>query len=98
MQYVAGSVAAFTYILRCADGRYYYGSTSDLSQRLAEHRAGRARSTKWRRPVELVYFEEHETLAQARQREHSFKKGRTRRKTIELLIQNFPQYRLAPFA
>jgi len=91
-------VAAFAYILRCADGRYYYGSTSDLSRRLAEHRACRVRSTQWRLPVELVYFEEHETLAEARQREHLFKKGRTRRKTIDLLIERFPKHRLAPFA
>ncbi len=98
MLYIAISVAAFAYILRCADGRYYYGSTSDLSQRLAEHHAGRVRSTRWRLPVELVYFEEHETLAEARQREHSFKKGRTRRKTIELMIQSFPKHRLVPFA
>ena len=98
MPYTSDDMTAFTYILRCADGRYYYGSTSDLSQRLAEHRAGRVRSTRWRLPVELVYFEQHETLAEARQREHSFKKGRTRRKTIHLLIQGFPKHRLAPFA
>ena len=33
-------VAAFVYILQCADDKYYYGSTGDLSQRLAEHRQG----------------------------------------------------------
>jgi len=26
-------VAAYVYILQCSDGRYYYGSTGDLSHR-----------------------------------------------------------------
>jgi putative endonuclease len=86
------------YILRCRDGRYYYGSTNDLIQRLAQHRAGQVRSTKPRLPVELVYFEEYRRLDQARQREHSLKNGRTRRKTIDLMICKFPRDRLAPFA
>jgi predicted GIY-YIG superfamily endonuclease len=45
-----------------------------------------------------VYFEECQTLEQARQRERAFKNGRTRHKTVELLIANFPPQRLAPFA
>lgn len=89
---------AYAYILRCADEHFYYGSTSDLRQRLARHRAGQVQSTKWRLPVTLVYFEEYATLAQARQRERAFKNGRTRRKTIARLIDTFPPERLAPFA
>ena len=88
----------YVYILRCGDQRYYYGSTNDLIQRLAQHRAGRVRSTKPRLPVELVYFEECRTLDQARRRERSLKNGRTRRKTMELVIRAFPAERLAPFA
>ena len=86
------------YILRCADGDCYYGSTSDLRQRLECHRAGEVRATKGRRPVTLVFFEEFETLTQARRRERSFKNGRTRRKTIDNLIRLFPPSKLAPFA
>lgn len=88
----------YIYILRCRDQRYYYGSTNDLIQRLAQHRAGRVRSTKPRLPVELVYFEECQTLDHARQRERPLKNGHTRRKTIELMIRTFPPERLAPFA
>ncbi len=89
---------AYVYILRCRDDRYYYGSTSDLAQRLAEHRRGRVRSTKPRLPVELVYFEECQTLDQARQKEHMLKNGRTRRKVIDQMIRSFPPKRLALFA
>lgn len=88
----------YVYILRCRDHRYYYGSTNDLIRRLAQHRAGRVPSTKSRLPLELVYFEECQTLDQARLRERSLKNGRTRRKKIELLISTFPPERLAPFA
>jgi putative endonuclease len=90
--------AAYTYILQCADGRLYYGSTNDLRQRLARHRSGRVHSTKWRLPVRLVYFEKCQTLEQAKQREHAFKNGRTRRKAIDALISRFPASRLALFA
>jgi len=88
----------YAYILRCADGRYYYGSTDNLIRRLGQHRRGDVRSTHWRLPVELVFFDEFQTLDQARQREQSFKGGRTRRKKIERLIADFPPSRLAPFA
>jgi putative endonuclease len=89
---------AFTYILRCKDGALYYGFTADLRRRLQEHRDGKVHSTAWRRPVQFVWYEIHETAVQARRRERSFKNGRTRRKTIEQLIRTFPDERLAPFA
>jgi len=28
-------LAAYVYILKCCDDRYYYGSTNDLTQRVA---------------------------------------------------------------
>jgi putative endonuclease len=92
------TMPAFGYILRCADGRYYHGSTNDLLQRLRRHRQGQVHSTARRLPVQLAYFEEFETLEHAKQREHSFKSGRTRRKAIERLIIGFAAHRLAPFA
>ncbi|MEW6197812.1 MAG: GIY-YIG nuclease family protein [Planctomycetota bacterium] len=30
----------YVYILKCSDGRRYYGSTNDLVQRLSKHRRG----------------------------------------------------------
>ena len=91
-------MAAYCYILHCADGMFYRGIANDLMQRLDQHRRGRVRSTQWRLPVRLVYFEEHETLHQARQRERSLKNGRTRRESLDYMIRTFPPERLAPFA
>ena len=57
---------AWTYILRCADGSYYVGSTTNLVVRLHEHQEGRGCSyTARRRPVELVWSQEFERVAEA---------------------------------
>ena len=56
----------FMYILLCADGSYYVGSTRDIHARLAKHRAGEAAAyTRRRRPVELVYCLPCESIVQA---------------------------------
>ncbi len=62
------------YILKSKkDGRYYYGSTSDLDKRIKEHNAGKVRSTKNRRPLILHYSEIYETKTEAIRRERFFK-------------------------
>lgn len=54
------------YILECADGSYYVGSTVDLERRVCEHNEGiGARYTAGRRPVRLVYAAEFESIADA---------------------------------
>ena len=46
---------AWVYLLRCRDGSLYTGWTTDVSRRLARHRAGIAsRYTASRLPVELA--------------------------------------------
>ena len=48
-------MAAWVYILRCADGSLYTGWTVDVERRLAAHGAGTAsRYTRSRLPVELL--------------------------------------------
>jgi putative endonuclease len=57
---------AYVYILRCRDGSYYVGSTRDLESRLYQHRTGiGAEYTKRRRPVELAFAYELESVADA---------------------------------
>jgi putative endonuclease len=51
-------LVSLVYILRCADGSYYIGHTSDLSRRIARHNEGKAAVyTAARRPVALAYSE-----------------------------------------
>lgn len=65
----------FVYVLRCADGAYYVGSTRDIPSRIEAHNAGRGpRFTACRRPVAFVYSEAFDTMDQARNREVQVKK------------------------
>ena len=66
----------FVYILECADGTLYTGSTNDLEKRLHAHnhlKSG-AHYTKIRRPVVLKYKEEFDTFGEMRKRENEIKK------------------------
>jgi putative endonuclease len=58
---------AFLYILRCADGSYYVGTTrGELDARLAEHDAGLFGGyTATRRPVELLFAQHFEVITDA---------------------------------
>ena len=49
---------SYVYILKCSDGTFYTGVTSDLEQRVQEHQGGKHGDsyTAQRLPVELVYF------------------------------------------
>lgn len=65
----------FVYIVRCADGSLYTGYALDVAQRCAAHNDGRgAKYTAGRRPVMLVYQEEHATVSDALRREAALKK------------------------
>jgi predicted GIY-YIG superfamily endonuclease len=75
----------WVYIIRCADGSYYIGSTHDLQQRLRAHEEGKAATyTASRRPLYLAYSEKHGTMEAARRRELQIK--RWTRKKKEALI------------
>ena len=65
---------AWMYILRCNDGTYYVGSTTDLSLRLAEHEQGiGAKYTAARLPVQMVYSCEFQDIVEAYERENQVK-------------------------
>ena len=55
-----------TYILRCGDGTYYVGSTSDLTVRMEQHHSGQGGDyTRKRQPVELVWHAEFDRVDDA---------------------------------
>lgn len=48
----------FVYILLSKiDNKFYTGYTSNLNERIKEHNAGKVKSTKYRVPLDLVYYE-----------------------------------------
>ena len=77
----------YTYILKCKDGSYYTGWTNDLNKRLQAHNDGKgAKYTKYRRPVQLVYYETFKSKQEAMSREYAIK--HLSRKEKEELIQD----------
>jgi predicted GIY-YIG superfamily endonuclease len=81
------------YILKCADGSYYTGSTIDLEMRIAQHQTGYFKGyTSSRLPVELVWQQdfptEHEAFISERQI-----KGWSRTKKEALIRSDFDAIR-----
>ena len=60
----------YLYILECADGTYYTGSTTDLQARFWQHQDGIAANyTAKRLPVKLVFWKEFRRIEDAFNRE-----------------------------
>ncbi len=68
-------MTCYCYILKCADGTFYTGWTTDPERRVVQHNKGLgAKYTSARRPVKLVYVEPHANRREAMQRELEIKK------------------------
>jgi len=73
------------YILLCADGTYYTGSTNDIDSRLYQHQNWEgAKYTKNRIPVTMVYSEEYDRIDDAYFREKQVQ-GWSRKKKEALI-------------
>ncbi len=86
----------YFYILRCSDDTKYYGHTNNLTERLNDHIKGRVFFTKDKKP-ELVYYKEFDSRSEAFRTERQFKNGKTRKETIEKLINSFPKTKCQGF-
>lgn len=63
------------YILLCADGSYYTGSSCDVARRLSRHNSGEgAKYTRGRGPCTVAYTESCGTKSAALRREAAIKK------------------------
>ncbi|PKP39749.1 MAG: endonuclease [Bacteroidetes bacterium HGW-Bacteroidetes-15] len=67
------------------DGRIYVGMSQDVDRRLAEHNAGKVKSTKGFIPWILFFKELVGDAEQAREREKFFKAASGKRKLREIL-------------
>ncbi len=65
----------FVYILECADGTLYCGSTNDVDRRLRAHNGLKsgAKYTRARRPVVVRHTEQFKTAGAAKKREAAIK-------------------------
>jgi putative endonuclease len=67
---------AWLYILKCSDGSYYVGTTrGSIESRVAQHNVGTFQGyTASRRPVELIFSQWFDRLADAIEIERKLKK------------------------
>jgi len=56
------------------NGKYYIGSTNNVERRLKEHQDGKTKSTKYNRPLKLIFVNEYCSIVEARQQELKLKK------------------------
>jgi predicted GIY-YIG superfamily endonuclease len=77
-----------TYILLCNGHTKYYGHTQNLDKRFKQHLNGQVSYTK-NKELKIVYVKEFVSLSGAVKHEKQLKNGRTRRATIEKLIDSY---------
>lgn len=79
----------YVYVLQSlSDQGFYVGSTRDLKARLDLHNGGAVRSTKPRRPFDLIFYEAYRNEYDAKRREIYLKstKGHT---TLRTMLREF---------
>jgi len=79
----------YVYLVKCSDGSYYCGYTTNLKKRVDDHNNSKAgaKYTKSRRPVKLVYFEQVKNTRVALKREDEIKKLSRKDKVKLVAIQ-----------
>ncbi len=64
----------YVYVLKSEkDDRHYTGMSQHVEERLIAHNQGKVRSTRSRRPFQLIYQEKVGSRSEARQRERYLK-------------------------
>ena len=75
----------YTYVLRSEkDGFLYIGWTKDLKRRFSQHQSGLVDATKYRLPMQLVYYEaclkENKAIAREKQLKTGFGRAYLRKR------------------
>ena len=82
----------YLYIVQCADGSYYTGSTSDLERRLKLHNSGNgSKYVRGKLPVRLVYAKAYRSYLNVLRAERNMKKL-TRRQKEETIAAHGKRY------
>lgn len=79
----------YVYILKSLrDNKIYTGYTSNLKLRIKEHEEGKVKSTSFRKPVKLVYYEAYLSKTDAHAREKYLKGGGKAKVALKEQIRN----------
>jgi len=77
----------YLYILRSLkDNKLYIGATVNIETRINQHNKGQSKSTRYRRPLILIYSEQYMTKSEAMKREWYFKNTTEGNKLMRELI------------
>lgn len=77
----------YVYILKSlTDNNIYTGYTSNLELRLEQHNSGTVKSTRYRHPLKLVYYEAYLSKDDATKREKYLKSGGKAKNDLKLQI------------
>lgn len=77
----------YVYVLQShKDKNLYIGYSSNLKIRIIQHHTGKVDATKYRLPLELVYYEAYRDKRDATRREYFLKSGRGRELLKEFLV------------
>ena len=79
----------YLYVLKSKkDDKLYIGSTNDLRKRFREHNQKLNKSTKYRTPLVLVYYEAYRAEKDARMRESRLKQFKNSYAELKKRINN----------
>ena len=79
----------YVYVLRSLkDGKIYAGYTKDLRKRLLLHNSGEIQATRYRKPLELIYYEAYKNQQDATEREKYFKSNKGK-KMIKVILKEY---------
>jgi putative endonuclease len=73
-------------LLNETNTKKYTGVTDDVNKRLAEHNAGRVKSSRPYRPYKIIHIESFEILKEARRKERFYKSTTGRRRLKEMFL------------
>ena len=79
----------YVYVLKSKiDESLYIGVTEDLRRRFQEHNLGQSKSTRFKKPFTLVYYEAYRSKKDALIREKRLKKFKNSYKELKKRITN----------
>lgn len=74
----------YMYVLRCSDGSFYGGFTTNVFKRLITHNSGKgAKYTRARLPVRLLYFEKFTSKSAALKAEYEHQSRKAKEKFLK---------------
>lgn len=64
----------FVYVIQCADGSFYTGSTNNLQKRFLDHKNGKGgRYTRSHKVIKIIYSEQFASKTEALKKEFEIK-------------------------